>query len=86
LFSGFLTLIILRFEGQRDLDAVLVLVIAFLAFLAMGVGIYLIAADRLGVAPPNPDTASRNMRSRTIFASGWNAFVVAKNASPASFP
>jgi len=44
-------LMILRFEGQRDLDAVLTLVIGFLAFLAMGVGIYLIAADRTGLAP-----------------------------------
>jgi hypothetical protein len=51
LISGFLTIVILRFEGQRDLDAVLTLVIAFLAFLAMGVGIYLIAADRPGLAP-----------------------------------
>ncbi|GEM_PF-6990377 len=51
LVSGFLTLVILRFEGRRDLDAVLTLVIAFLAFLAMGVGIYLIAADRPGLAP-----------------------------------
>ena len=51
LVSGFLTLVILRFEGRRDLDAVLTLVIAFLAFLAMGVGIYLIAADRPGWAP-----------------------------------
>jgi hypothetical protein len=49
--SGFLALVILRFEGQRDLDAVLVLVIAFLAFLAMGVGIYLIAADHSGLVP-----------------------------------
>jgi hypothetical protein len=49
--SGFLTLIILRFEGRRDLDAVLTLVVAFLAFLAMGIGIYLIAADRSGLAP-----------------------------------
>jgi hypothetical protein len=51
LISGFLTLVILRFEGQHDLDAVLTLVIAFLALLAMGVGIYLIAADRPGLAP-----------------------------------
>lgn len=51
LVSGFLTLVILRFEGRRDLDAALTLVVAFLAFLAMGVGIYLIAADRSGLAP-----------------------------------
>jgi hypothetical protein len=49
--SGLLTLVILRFEGRRDLDAVLTLVIGFLALLAMGIGIYLIAADRTGLAP-----------------------------------
>lgn len=51
LIAGFLALLILRFEGRRDLDAVLTMVIAFLAFLAMGIGIYLFAADRTGYAP-----------------------------------
>ena len=50
LVSGLLTLMILRFEGQRDLDAVLTLVIAFLAGLSIGVGIYLVVALRPGLA------------------------------------